>query len=120
MELPRYSRSRERQYIGFSLVNICIGPMGSRLMESDGLPLSFACRRRHFRRELGDRVKAGSQQMSNSDVRNLLDGVICEVFEIPEDSLVLHDDLDLRYFGDSLKHLELLALVESKFGISIE
>jgi acyl carrier protein len=58
--------------------------------------------------------------MTNSEVRDLLEGIICEVFEVPVGSVVLRDDLDLRYFGDSLKHLELLALIESRLGVSIE
>jgi acyl carrier protein len=58
--------------------------------------------------------------MTNSEVRSFLEGIISEVFEIPEGSIVLQDDLDLRYLGDSLKRLELLAIVESRFGISID
>jgi acyl carrier protein len=58
--------------------------------------------------------------MTNCEVRSFLEGIISEIFEIPEGSIVLQDDLDLRYLGDSLKRLELLAMVESRFGISID
>jgi len=58
--------------------------------------------------------------MTSDEMRSYLEHIICDIFEIPEGSLVFHDGLDVRLLGDSLKQLELLTSVEAQYGISID
>jgi acyl carrier protein len=57
--------------------------------------------------------------MSESASRDVLESIIVEVFELSPEDLPLSDDINIEYLGDSLKHLELFAIIERRLEVSV-
>ena len=58
--------------------------------------------------------------MKQTELRQKLELIVAEVFELSPEDLPVLDEFNLEYLGDSLKHLELFAIIERDYGVSVE
>lgn len=57
--------------------------------------------------------------MKELALRDELESIVAEVFELSPGELPLADDINIEYLGDSLKHLELFATIERRFEVQV-